>query len=102
MFASASDIARVSMFDDKAMKELETVRYLVLDDLGVEFNDKGGSFLSRFDSLFNRRYSNELTTVITTNLTAEDFRDRYGERAVDRIRETGSFIGLDGKSLRQQ
>lgn len=100
MFASASDISRISMYDAKPMKALETVKYLVVDDLGVEFNDKGGSFLSRFDSIFNHRYGNELTTVITSNLTAEDFKSRYGERTVDRIREAGSFIGLDGESLR--
>lgn len=100
-FITAAQLARTSRYDDKAMGSLERIELLVIDDLGVEYADEKGSFLSLFDGLFNVRYSNRLCTVITTNLTASEFKGRYGERIVDRIRESGKFIGLDGKSMRE-
>ncbi len=40
--------------------------------------------------------------VMTTNLTKEAFRERYGMRVVDRLNECGSAITIKGTSRRKQ
>ena len=60
---------------------------LVIDDLGVEYIDKNGFFLSRLDELIDARWGNFKRTIITTNLNRKDFQDRYDQRITDRIRQ---------------
>jgi hypothetical protein len=101
-FVDSTSLARWPKYDDAAMRELERASALVIDDLGVEYDDKGGAFRSFLDGLVNSRYAACLPTLITTNLTASDFRARYGERIADRIREAGRFVELAGESLRRR
>lgn len=75
---------------------------LVLDDLGVEFQDRSGSFRTDFDELVDNFYSKNRSLVITTNLDATAFEARYGARVLDRIREAGVWIPVLGKSRRQR
>lgn len=97
----SASIARVSGFDE-TLDDLATVPALVIDDLGLEFSDVKGNFLSRFDELLNHRYANKRPTLLTTNLGTKDFKDRFGERIADRLREDALFIEVDAKSLRGQ
>lgn len=100
MFRDASKLARQSRYDDKGMQDLERAEALVIDDLGIEYDDKSGATRSFFDALINSRYANMLPTVITTNLNGQQFKARYGERVADRIREAGKFVELSDKSMR--
>lgn len=100
MFISASKLSRYPRYDGMAMNRIIFARALVIDDLGTEFNDKNGSFLSTLDEVVNARYANELPTLITTNLPAKDFKIRYSERIADRIREAGAFVPVKGESMR--
>lgn len=100
MFLDVSRVARLNRYDSASMDPAETCSLLVVDDLGQEFADERGAFLATFDGLFNARYSGERRTIITTNLTAADFKRRYGDRIADRIRETGDFLELNGSSMR--
>lgn len=59
-----------------------------------------GAFTNSLDGLVDARYRHLLPTVITTNLRAEEFKARYGARAIDRLRERGEFVELNGASLR--
>ena len=99
-FIDVSKLGRVSRYDEAAMSPLETCSMLAIDDLGMEYTDAKGSFLATLDGLINARYSDQLRTVISTNLTASDFKSRYGERIADRIRESGTFVECSGPSLR--
>lgn len=99
-FVDASALARWPRFDDGKMVELERASALVIDDLGIEYDDKNGAFRSFLDGLVNTRYAACLPTLITTNLRAGEFKARYGERIADRIRESGRFVELAGESLR--
>ena len=82
------------------------VPHLVIDDLGVEYLDAKGYTQKRFDEILDERYSNFRKTLITTNLNARDFRDRYGTRIFDRIREGlssgGAFVEIGEKSYRAE
>ena len=100
MFLPVAQCARLNRFDDNAMVLVERARALVLDDLGAEYLDDKGAFTSLLDSIIDARYRHLLPTVITTNLRAAEFKARYGERTIDRLRERGEFIELKGASLR--
>lgn len=101
-FVSVSKLARIDRYSDEIMQPLERATMLVIDDLGTEYVDTKGSFLATLDGLFDARYAEGLRTVITTNLTAAQFRERYGERICDRIRETGAMCELAETSLRRR
>ncbi len=100
LFVTAEHLATWPRYKRKEMARLEEAFCLVIDDLGVEYDDKSGNFRSLFDSLMNHRYAEQSWTCITTNLSAVAFRERYGERVVDRIREVGEFYEFNGPSLR--
>jgi DNA replication protein DnaC len=99
-FIDAGVLVRWPKFDEVRMRQITRARALVIDDLGTEYSDKHGAFLSMLDEVVNSRYSAELPTLITTNLTAPEFKSRYGARIADRIREAGSYVELSDKSLR--
>jgi DNA replication protein DnaC len=100
IFIDQSRLVRKSRYADSDMAPLEDVSLLAIDDLGSEYLDERGSFLTSIDGLINARYSEERPTVITTNLSSARFMMRYGERISDRIREVGRFIEFRGPSLR--
>jgi len=99
-FISAPALARLDRYDDKVINPLLRVRRLVIDDLGTEYNDAKGAFTSLFDEVINARHAARLPTVITTNLGYEAFSERYGERVIDRITESGAFTACGSQSLR--
>jgi len=94
---TAAKVSRVSSFNDELEKLMKT-NILVIDDLGVEYLDKGGHFNHRLDELLDYRYSNYKKTLITTNLNKKDFQARYGVRVTDRIR-SGFKHGGDYKEM---
>jgi DNA replication protein DnaC len=100
IFIDVSRLSRLSRYKAEDMDPLERSPLLAIDDLGMEYADEKGNFLSTLDGIFNARYAAGLRTVITTNLTHEAFSKRYGERVIDRIRETGRFFEMADKSLR--
>jgi DNA replication protein DnaC len=100
-FITASQLERVGRYGEE-LDKLGSVRCLVIDDLGNEYLDQKGSFASLLDGLINERYSNERGTVIATNLSAEEFKQRYGERIADRIRGAGRFVSINEPSLRRK
>lgn len=73
-------------------------RYVCFDDLGAEAtgrfygkdcNTMAEIILSRYDFLMamQAKGNHHFQTIITTNLTATEVEDRYGERVRSRIRE---------------
>lgn len=101
-FVDAAALARWPRYEEQRMRELERADALVIDDLGVEYDDKQGAFRSFLDGLVNSRYAACLPTLFTTNLPAVEFKARYGERIADRIREAGRYVELAGESLRRR
>lgn len=99
-FVPALQLHRVSRYSEEQMGSLERARKLVIDDLSTEFVDEKGSLSSLLDGLVDARYRNLLPMIITTNLSAKDFKKRYGERIADRIRESGAFVPFDEPSMR--
>ena len=94
--ACFGDEARAREFD-----RLVSAPVLLIDDLGTEPMVKNITVECLF-SLINERTGGAMHTVVATNLTFENLRDRYTERVASRLLDTSSFevIGLAGEDLR--
>ena len=100
-FVAVAWFARHSRYDHERFDRLEQARALVVDDLGMEYADAKGNFVADLDALLDARYRNLLPTVLTTNLEADDFKQRYGPRLRSRIQERGCFLNVNGADLRR-
>lgn len=73
---------------------------LVLDDVGIE-HSPGGYAASRITDVLEHRESNRRPSIVTTNLTSEEFKTKYGARIASRL--NGDPLGwqhVGGKDLR--
>ena len=71
---------------------------LIIDDLGTELTN---SFVSsQLFRCINERILRERTTVISTNLSLEEFRETYSERIFSRIASHYTVIKLVGDDIR--
>lgn len=70
---------------------------LVLDDFGI---DTGTQRHERdFYEIFNKRFGNNLITIISTNLDENEIHKAYGERIISRFKEA-AVIEFTGQDLR--
>ena len=74
---------------------------LIIDDLGSEPIFKNAS-VNNLYTIINQRQLNNLSTIISTNLTPQMIRDQYGDRLFSRIfnKQNTMTIHFDGKDLR--
>lgn len=73
---------------------------LIIDDLGTELTN---SFISsQLFCCINERIINKKSTVISTNLTMEDFLDTYSERTFSRVTSNYTILKLVGNDIRIQ
>ena len=72
---------------------------LVLDDLGAEYDHTWVQ--AKVDAIITERYNRLRATIVTSNLSAKDIRDRYQLRIFDRLRATNKLIAFRGTSLRE-
>lgn len=73
---------------------------LIVDDLGTENTN---SFVaSRLFALINERSLRKKSTIISTNLSLEDIRDRYSDRVLSRIASSFTVLRLSGSDIRIQ
>jgi DNA replication protein DnaC len=96
-------MARKSYFDGECgVRELEEVPVLMLDDLGSEPLMQNITIEQLFQ-LINERQSRGLSTVISTNLTLKELRERYTERIASRLNDPQNcrIILLEGSDLRK-
>jgi len=75
---------------------------LLIDDMGIEPVRclVYGEEYFPITRLLLHRYDKQRTTIIATNLSLEDIGARYGDRVVDRLKETFSEIIYDAESYR--
>ncbi|HVJ38336.1 MAG TPA: ATP-binding protein [Stenotrophomonas sp.] len=83
---------------EELMRTLASVEFLALDELGLRAaSDKEQA---RLFELVDARYSEQLPTVVATNLTMADLNS-IGERTADRLREACTPVVIPGSSYRQ-
>lgn len=85
--------------NDADVSRAKRARVLVIDDLGTELDAEEGA-AALFD-LLNKRMGNPYGwTLLTANLLADEFTERYGERTIERIKQCGAFMEVSGPNLR--
>lgn len=71
---------------------------LIIDDLGTELTN---SFVSsQLFSCLNNRHLRKKSTIITTNLSLGELRDRYSDRIFSRITSNYDVCKLTGRDIR--
>jgi DNA replication protein DnaC len=91
------DYMQKGFYFDK-IKEYTNQEYVFIDDIGAE---KTSEFVIEFlYVLVNKRYENMKRTVFATNLSLEDFQERYGDRIISRISEMCILVELKGGDKR--
>ena len=96
-------MARKSHFEgENGVKDLMEVPVLMLDDLGSEPLMQNITVEQLFH-LINERQRRDLSTVISTNLTLKELRERYTERIASRLNDPMNcdIIVLEGQDLRK-
>ncbi len=81
-------------------KDLYNCDLVIIDDLGTEVTNNFVS--SQLFAILNERHLRQKATIISTNLSLEELRDRYSERVFSRITSNYSICKLTGKDIRIQ
>ena len=78
--------------------QCKRVPVLAIDDLGTEH---ASDFIqTAYQSIFDARYENRRSTIITTNLTSDEIDERYTQRVMSRWQEAYSLFHLGGPDRR--
>jgi DNA replication protein DnaC len=84
---------------DGALEALMSCELLIVDDLGLQratdWTDE------RLDALLNRRWLEQLSTIVTTNLTPDTLLATVGERSYSRLRDGSVGITIAGEDRRK-
>lgn len=79
-------------------KDIYNCDLVIIDDLGTEVTN---TFVtSQLFSLLNERHLGRKSTIISTNLSLEELRDRYSDRVFSRITSNYSICKLTGPDIR--
>lgn len=100
----AKYVAKLCKLNFKDFIRLSRTEMLAIDDLGTEpteVMDYGNISYPLID-LLTQRYELQLFTIITTNLTGQAIREKYGDRIADRLNEMMERVGFDNPSYRSK
>lgn len=98
----AKALCRMAITDEVRFNSLCYERMLAIDDLGCEPLEVQcyGNIYTPVIDLLTRRYDRQLFTIVTTNLTPQEIRPRYGDRIADRFNEMMRCIIFKNDSFR--
>ncbi|MCF0225219.1 MAG: hypothetical protein HUK20_13205 [Fibrobacter sp.] len=89
--------------DPRSSQQLKDRPMLGIEDMGREPKEilDYGNVTTPIIDLLEHRYNNQLFTFITTNLTAQQIRETYGNRIADRFNEMLHVIIYANPSFRK-
>ena len=96
------EIVRKAYFsNEETADEIADAEVLMIDDLGSEPLMQNVTVEQLFN-LLNERQNRRLSTIISTNLTMNEIKNRYTERIASRLRARDNWkvITLEGKDIR--
>lgn len=96
----------VSCYDAQQMNaDLDAVKQkhiIYVDDIGTEnLSVKYGEKRLAFAELADEAEKKGKLLILTTNLTIDELREKYGERTIDRLRGITKTVLFSGESLRK-
>lgn len=98
------DAKEVVFFATEASQSSKLKRHemLAIEDLGKEAKEvyEYGNVLNPVVDLLEYRYNEQLFTLITTNLTPKQIREKYGVRIADRFNEMFDVIIFEQETYR--
>lgn len=71
---------------------------LIIDDLGTELNNSFTS--SQLYHCIDTRLNHQKSTIISTNLSFDDLRERYSERIFSRLTSSYTLLKITGDDIR--
>ena len=80
------------------MEDLYHCDLLIIDDLGTELTNAFVS--SQLFSILNERHIRKKATVISSNLSLEELRERYSDRVFSRITSYFEICKITGPDIR--
>lgn len=107
LYASALDAIRMvretwrrgaDKSEGDVLRELGAVGLLVLDEVGMQYGTEGEQVLL-FD-IIDRRYRDQRPMIVLTNQPKDGLKAYLGDRAFDRLRESGLWVPFDWGSRR--
>lgn len=102
MIVPAKTICNHWKSDYKFYRMLIDEPILAVDDLGNEPKEilDYGNIGNPMIELFEHRYDKQLTTIVTSNLTAKQIREDYYDRIADRFNEMMCVVPFTNQSYR--
>lgn len=88
----------------ETFRKIRAVPNMVIEDMGREPTEvvDYGNMISPVIDLLEYRYDEQLFTLITTNLTPKNIREKYGDRIADRLNEMVETVVFEQESYRCQ
>ena len=102
-FEDARDIAKLyTARDQRPYNEFKQASGVIIEDMGKEPIEQMnyGTVISPVVEILEYRYYNQLFTAITTNLTPQEIRAKYGNRIADRFNEMMQVITFQDQTYR--
>lgn len=85
---------------EELYKYIYNSELLIIDDLGTELTNN--FVLSQLFEIINKREAALRSTLISTNLTMKQLRDRYSERIMSRLIANYTVFNIYGDNIRYQ
>ena len=100
---SALDVASKVKNDPGYVSVIRQKELLFIDDLGVEPETvkSWGNEISPITDILYYRYDQQLFTIVSSNLSDDALKKRYGERIASRMDEMFECIHFSGESYRK-
>ena len=83
-------------------RHINTVQCLVIDDIGKEYRGTSGYIQTLIKVLLRRRHDYCMSTVITSNMTPEEFTSVYGETVGTLIGDYLVPVEINAADIRKQ
>lgn len=100
-FTRAGDFEARGRYSHAWRSEWQNASGMVLDDMGAEYKDAKGNLLADLDTLIDTYAVGRGKLVITTNLSWDDFQERYEERISSRIVGSAKWVNVAGPDRRR-
>ena len=84
--------------EEEMLRKYLDTKLLVLDDLGAEKTTEWA--LQSLYVIINKRGSEGMQTIITSNLTLDEIKDNLSDRIASRIKGMGKIVVMKGKDRR--
>lgn len=85
----ASELSGLDFYGEARLEEAHRCGLLVVDDVGMGELGEARRFWTRLETALNVRHDRALQTIVTCNMSIDEFRSVCDERVRDRIKASG-------------